>query len=973
MPAGYTAQRISNFGGLMTLTDATNIPYWASPNCQDVEFKPGLVKTRPGLLQAYSTLIGPNAQCNYTKTYVTVQEFVRTLCFFTGGFLSGGALYKEDVTNSPGTLSPIALNLLASRCDSTSLFQREYLAFGDGKFGVDVPRQFDDVNLDRVSKVGPGAAPSVSDQILAPFTITPTGVGPYPSPYTIATATEAGNVVTVTVTGPPGNLVPQLQIGDFVHVSGVSVGAYNGDFQISAIPSPTTFQYILGVTALAPGAGGNAQFSLFQVNTTAPTDIIAGQTAIVSGVTVSAYNGTYTVRAVISPTQILLQGGLAQDNLASSGNGTLTSSGNIIAGVHQITVMFVDREGYITAPAPPRSWTAGGSRRAAVSNIPIGPPDIVARILAFTPISSDSFFYTTGTNQTIQYSEMVINDNTTTSAIIDFTDALLEAGTNVDDLFDLVELGECSGVTSYSSRLFWWGERNKVLGFTNLTFDGGFTQSGQIYPLGWTPDPISFSGGGLAPTQVAGQAYSMTGDGVSTSIGMIEQSAAFTAFGEPLLKPGVAYSVRVRVLDGGGPGLAAGNLLEIFLFSPSIGNIQTFSLNLFTAGLSTSVFKEYSGSFVVVNATIPADTQLRVFAAGVSGPIALNQKIYIDDIEFFETNNPLNIGLIRASKAEDPESYSGIDGFLQPAPENGQRIGACFTIRNIFYMGKERSLYATQDDGVSEPSNWPIQEVSSKVGTFSVEGVGLGDEWAVIASETGFWYFTGGMITEDHKLSKEIQPTWDSINWTYGHLISVVIDQKRKKIYVSAPFGSSTIANKVLTLDYTEGFGEMQEGVGRKWCPWSINAASVALVQRQDYTNKVFFGNSNGNGRVFQLDTTGTLFYDPLSNIDSFWQSGFFQMPTRMNFGYLSGNITGFGNMLLYLVKGDLTNITQIRGWTLNSLGYQNMERTIQKQAFRLGVKLECNAAVQNQNFSVQGLDMWLTESVFAPLRGVNA
>jgi len=42
---------------------------------------------------------------------------------------------------------------------------------------------------------------------------------------------------------------------------------------------------------------------------------------------------------------------------------------------------------------------------------------------------------------------------------VDFSDAILLAGTNVDNLFKLVELGDCAGVLDYAQRLFWWGER----------------------------------------------------------------------------------------------------------------------------------------------------------------------------------------------------------------------------------------------------------------------------------------------------------------------------------------------------------------------------------------------------------------------------------------------------------------------------------------------------------------------------------
>lgn len=982
---GHNPQSIRNFGGLYTLTDPTNLPVWASPNCQDVEFYPGLVKTRPGLTSVFGTF-GPNAQCNYTKTYIDSQEFIRTLIFYSGGGLSGGAtLRKEDVAT--GTLSNIATNLLSSYCNSTSLFSREYMAFSDGKFGVDLPRQFDDSTgtniFDRVSQVGPGAPPSATEEnISAPIAASPTGLVPLNQAIVASPngLSESGNVVTVTLTAD-FLIQATKQIvfsGDTVKITGAGVGGYNGTWVVASVINARQFTFINTTTGLANSGNGTLQTSLVVITSTATLPAQFAQSGVgtsvaITGATSGTYNTTYTIRFVqAASTGFTALGPQAILGMAASGGGTVALSGNIIAGKHGVTVMFVNREGYITEPAPPVYYTASGSKRVILANIPIGPPNIVARIVAFTPISSTSFFYDTGTNQTIPNSEMVINDNTTTTAVFDFTDDLLEAGTNVDDLFDLVELAPAAGVTSYSSRLFWWGERNKVQNFLNLTFDGGFTQSGTIYPLGWIPDSTNYAGGGLASAAVSGQAYSITGDGATAIRGLMAQSAYQDAFGDPIIAVNTAYSVRVRVMDGGGGIITPLPNLQIELNSVSTGLNSKFTLNLAGATLSNSHFAEYTGSLIAAQSSIPSDLQLRIY---IDNTLGNGEQIFIDNIEIYPTNQPYLATQVRASKVEDPESYSGIDGFLLPAPENGQRVTNCFVIRNILYIVKERSLYATQDDGVSEPANWSIQEISSKVGTFSVKGVGLGDEWAVIAAESGLWYFTGGLIAEDNKLSKEIQPTWDSINWTYGHLISVAVDTQRKRIYVSVPYGSSTVPNKVLTLDYTEGFGELQEGIGRKWCPWSISAASVALIQRNDLTLKVFFGNSNNNGRVFQLDTTGSVYNDVLTGIDSFWQSGFFQAPVRQNFGYLSGNIVGSGSMSLSLYRGDMTNVTAIRGWLMNLLGYTNMERTIQKQGFRMSVKFECTALAipSQQYFSMQGVDIWTAPAVWAPVRGVNA
>ena len=136
------------------------------------------------------------------------------------------------------------------------------------------------------------------------------------------------------------------------------------------------------------------------------------------------------------------------------------------------------------------------------------------------------------------------------------------------------------------------------------------------------------------------------------------------------------------------------------------------------------------------------------------------------------------------------------------AENNGQGLRAAFTLRNNLYFVKERSMYVTATDGVNEPALWQVEEVSNKVGTPSAHGVGIGEEWVVIAGRSGLYYFDG---SEPVKLSQEIQPTWDAINWQYGQNLWVEVDTQHKRILVGVPMGSATQPNQILMLDYTEG------------------------------------------------------------------------------------------------------------------------------------------------------------------------
>ncbi len=454
---------IEIFGGLVTDMSPADLPHGVSPDCQDVIYSNGGVATRPGLQTLFGPLAG-NPTINYIKTYETLNATLRTMVLD-----SNGVLYKET---TPGTLASIASSLAPnSYANSTTLFGREYLAISDGRTGNDLPRQFDDTNFDRVSQSGPGAGPIVVDEnVLVSVAASPTGAT-QPAAVTIAAsptgAVENGFLVTITTTAAHG-----LSAGQSVTIAGVGVSGYNGTFPIVAILSTTQFTYIAGASGLAASGGGTAASATATIQTTTAHGLVVGQLVTTTGIGVAGYNGTFPITSVPDATHFKFTA--ATGGLAASGGGTAAAAGSVDTGVHQVSVIFKTRQGYLTKPGPSTSWTASGAKRAIVTNIPTGPSNVVARILCFTGAGGASFFYV-GAGSTLFSGSMILNDNTTTSLAVDFSDSVLLAGTNVDNLFRLVELGDCAGVIDYSQRLFWWGERNKLNNWLNLGFDGGFT------------------------------------------------------------------------------------------------------------------------------------------------------------------------------------------------------------------------------------------------------------------------------------------------------------------------------------------------------------------------------------------------------------------------------------------------------------------------------------------------------------------
>ena len=896
--AGTIDAPLDLFGGIVTDMAAADLPPGVSPDCRDVAFLQGGVKTRPGLLSIYAPIAG-NPTVNYLKTFIS-PNLVKTLLAMD----SAGTLWGE---NSPGVLTQIAAGLTPNAAaSSTSLFSREYISQHDGNFGLDIPRQYDGTYLDRVSQAGPGVGPTAVADVVA----------------NISAISRTANVVTVTTSTATGLLAT-----DQVTIAGVTDASYDGVFPIASIIDSLHFTY-------------------------------------------------------------------AQTNANSSSiGGTAAPVGSISAGVHQCSVIFVTRQGYLTRPSPPISWTSVGGCRANVTGISsVGTlPNIVARILAFTGAGGDLFYYTTGLSGAPQ---MQVFDNTATSFVVDFSDTALLAGIEADYLFNLVELGECAGVIGYSDRLFWWGERNKQNNWDNLTFDGGFGGVGNNVPLGWTPDATYFAGGTFDSSGEAiwGGDYLILGDGATATRGLMTQTAVTDYNGAPRLQANTGYSARVRVRM---TGTLTQGALHVHIYSASAG-ISTPGISVPAAQITSGAWKEFIAPITPTAGflTIPPDLVLRVYADGTP---TFNAGFLVENIEIFPTALPYNTSLVRASYADDPESYDGVTGFMNVSENDGQTVRAAFLLRERLYLVKDRSMHVTQDDGVNEPASWTINEVSNAVGTPSVAGVDVGEDWAVIAGRAGLYYFDGG---EPVKISQEIQPLWDTINWAAGQTLWVRIDTRNKRVLCGVPTGTATTPNLILTMDYRSlsTGGEIAAlgsilfstlsgklyavGRSRKWSPWHITANSCTLAERSDGTAQVFLGNGlvggAGNGKIYQL--SDTQFSDDGAAINSYYTTYFFlshdleqtyQVRShRKLFAYLTTYAEGAGNLNLSAFVDNEAFPTSLATLPLSSPGSKDLEMPINLLGERVAFQVGTNAA--GAWFKLERFIPSLLPDPWAPVRGGN-
>lgn len=888
------------YGGLVTdvYANARGLPAGASPNCQDVTFPPNSVKQRPGLLAITGAANGAQS-VNYQRTFRDQFDNLNTLIGDAGGSL------MKEIPFGSGSFGLVAAQLFPANAvwKSATAFGREYIATSDGKHGLGMPRQYDGTNLDRVSQCAPGAAPTAVDANTS-FLIdnSPTGLIESAA-ITIAAspsgATESGTTVTLNATG--GGPFRYLAAGDLINVAGVGVAGYNGTglVVLAVTNGGNSVQYTAGTSGLAASGGGTVTTQLATIfsRQAGNAGVVPPVRAlvVVSGAGVAGYNGTWPVRATsITPVyhgfeligyEAAIAVVLNTTGLAASGGGSYVQGGNISAGPHFVTAFFITRQGYWTKYAPPVEWTAAGGLQASLTNIPIGPPNVIARGLAFTAAGGSNFYHIPAT--------MLINDNTTTSLTIDFTDTNLLAGTTVDYLLTLIELGEVSSFFEDADRLWALGERNHLTNVNNLTFDGGFG-SGAV-PLGWSAGDANgnFNAGGSADTTIAdwGFAYRITGDGATISRGAINQNAAQMAIGDPwsrafgfpvpVFKQNVGYSVRARVLRSS--GLTAGTL-RINVDSPSVGFLAV-GLAV-TAATASTAYQEFIAVIIPPNTAIPSDAVFEVYADGTPGPSG--QYFEVDSVEIFPTNQPYNTGIVRVSLADDPESFDGVTGLIQPQAQN-QDMRGIFEIRNLDYLVAEnKGIFVTSDDGVNEPALWQVDTISETVGTPSVNGIAMGDDWALIVHRSGLWIFSG---REPLKICEEIQPTWDSVNWLFGHTAWIEIDAAERRAVIGLPFGTAQSPNKALDFEYREldsaeliaenppvhvtMFGTSKVlPKSRKWAPWNVTANCAAMLERGDGTLRMYLGNAAGNGKIYQV--TNGQFTDDGAAIVSFYWTHFF-------------------------------------------------------------------------------------------------
>ena len=874
---------LSLFGGRKTDMAPADLPEGLSPDTEDGIYLPGEWQSRPALQRLFGPgqVLPAGTSVLYEKTYIQPNDNPLTLIL-----TSDGKLWVEDITNSPLVPTQLGAFTPGLYAQSVTEFGREYIAFSDLLHGQGVPLQFDGTNLDRVTMDGPGAPPQAVDIVQSVAIVaSPNGLQQVSNQAIIAIS-EVGFVVTVTL-GAPASPAFAYQVGDLILIAGVATAGYNGNFTVTAVQPQglhVLVSYRSTILGLAADSTGTAQPGLVEVTTTVNNAFFAGESVTIAGAGVGGYNGTWVVRGTLSATQFtILTGTFA---LANSGGGTAAIAGLVSPGTHQLVVMFLTRQGYITRPSPVFSWTSVGNVPITVVNIPLGPANVIARILAFTGAGGDNFFFIpetvslpnpSGPPTVVQ--STVLRDNLASAVTLSFSDTALFAGIAIDqignDLFDQVMLGPVMGFFGYASRLACWGDYNKIENFLNMGFCGGYLPLALVNPLGW--NSAANAGGTLVNggPWAAGMSWQITGDGSGNQKGMLSQSAFLDSFGNAIISPSTAYTLRFWAQVSAAN--LAGNLFVV-LSSASTNfsaQVQVPISTLSVAGAFTPL-KNFSA---VMPAVIPSDLLLSIYQIGLNAGATLT----ISELEIIFQTNPFRDHFSRWSYVTNPEAFAETTGQL--GPDDDASPIRCFALL------KETSLLETAEgvhrftDNNQEPDEWVVQQETRAIGALSMKAgdpgkFGTGDaaeDWALIASRNGVYLFAGG---EFWKVSQEIsrgatpqtqdpRKCWDDINWAAAQTIVAKNDPSARRAYFAVPINGALTPNCVFVLDYREMdtatqianapplhitiTGKMRSSdLTRKWSVWNVAANDLEILVRPQNVRQLFFaGGAFPAGKAF--------------------------------------------------------------------------------------------------------------------------
>ena len=480
---------------------------------------------------------------------------------------------------------------------------------------------------------------------------------------------------------------------------------------------------------------------------------------------------------------------------------------SIAGGPRGAFVFFINEDGGASPGSYPINLQLSGGTQFASVQLPLGPPGTSARGVAFTAASGSDYFAlgaaqipATAGQAPIITLGTIVQDNTTTSLIMDFTDvALLDGipvsganavGSDYGDLTSTIVLAPCLGVIEYETYLIWWGELNNIKTLINPGMSGGYT------PAGSPP--------GLAGAQPEGWDVTDEVNSITPSVN-----------GSLVVSPdelGFAYQ-----MTG-----STGNL-KFVIYSPTAGVLSTASIAISTLPSSWEWMTATFGT--AMPAAIPQDALLYVCSdAGNNNlisqgawqnawgvPIFLPLQSYVVrfkavadesgpviwDLQFINALQPVLNNQLRLSYPENEFGYDDENGFTI-ALDTSDFIASCFKQRQFLYVNTENDLFVTQNNG-QVPAEWDNSIFASECGSFGPDAVVTGKSTAWWLGRHGWQIFEG---KEPKQINQPVIQDFQQINLDAAVNTCMGYDAVNRVVYASFPIGASVNPNFVESMSF---------------------------------------------------------------------------------------------------------------------------------------------------------------------------